>query len=676
MKETLHTVILMLGMTILIPGISFARDYRDSIVMHRVWNYHKQLRTDVKGMQSNTYIGYTMSVGRRNALLWLVPTMYSIAHGDREFVGEAYGKLKFQSLYDYQYNRQVKCGTIPHHRKPITALFEQMVPNVYGEHLYGDRLLSPFHAYNKKFYKYRLTFQNDSTALVRFKPRIDNTQLISGEAVVNARTGCLLSILFKGEFDMIKFNVSTTMNPESPYGMPKSNRTNAYFKFLGNRITADFTSVFDCATTLPDSNSDVESRPLMDQLRPVALPQHVDSIYRQHHLAQETLRQEQAADTLNRRQSSLSNVKDFFWDVVGDHMINSTRISKGKASMRISPLFNPLYMSYSSSKGVSYKLKGYGVYKWDDRHYLTLEPYIGYATKLRQFYYTIPLVMTYHPKRNGMVGITWGNGNHTSNGAMAERFNELVGHDSIAMPEFRDEYISAYHNIALFDWVQLTTGLNYHLRTAVSNHLLLQQAGLKPTYRSFAPFLSVHFLPWQTRGPMLTVNYERSIMNLLGSNLSYERWEYDASYKHRMRGLRILNLRGGAGFYTQRSTDYFVDYTNFRDENLPTGWEDDWTGQFQLVDSRWYNESNYYLRAHVSYDSPLLCLSWLPAVGRFIESERLYFSALSIERTRPYYEVGYGLKCRYFSTAVFASFLQARYNAFECKFTFELFRRW
>ena len=203
----------------------------------------------------------------------------------------------------------------------------------------------------------------------------------------------------------------------------------------------------------------------------------------------------------------------------------------------------------------------------------------------------------------------------------------------------------------------------------------MRQAGLADEFHSFAPTLTVRLTPWG-KGPTLTANYERSIKGILQSNLAYERWEFDAVYKHRAKSVRILNMRLGAGFYTQRSTDYFVDYTNFRDNNLPTGWEDDWTGQFQLLDSRWYNESEYYIRSHVSYDSPLIMLSWVPLVGRIVESERFYLSALSIQHTRPYFELGYGFQTRFFSTGIFASFLNTQYQSFGCKFTIELFRKW
>ena len=137
-----------------------------------------------------------------------------------------------------------------------------------------------------------------------------------------------------------------------------------------------------------------------------------------------------------------------------------------------------------------------------------------------------------------------------------------------------------------------------------------------------------------------------------------------------------MNYRVGSGFYTHRRSNYFVDYLNFRDKNIPSGWEDEWSGQFQLLKSRWYNESNYYLRGHVSLESPLLALTWLPGVGRVLESECVYISTLSIEHIKPYFELGYGFTNRYFSAGFFASFVNSHYEAFGCRFTLELFKRW
>ena len=682
MKQKLRTILLMLGILSFMPSICFAGDYRDSILMSRVWAYHTNVATDLTEHQTNTYLSYGIDIKRRNFLLWLIPSMYSIAHGDKQFAGEFYGKLKFYDLYNHDLIQQVKYGTIYHYREPMPALFDLLTPNIYSDQFYGDRLLSPFRYVNRRYYKYKMLYVNDSTAILSFKPRINNTQLVNGEAKVNFRTGAIDSLNFKGEFDMLKFNINTKMNPDSPYGMAKVNDTKASFKFVWNNVQSEFTTVMDCPITLPDSINDIENLSMMDSIRPIPLNDFHERIYRQRFREQEqdsieNEKEKDLTDSIPHKPSTLSRVKDFFWDVVGDHMMNSTRIYSKNTYMRISPLFNPFYMSYSTSKGLSYKLRGYLTYKWNDHRYLEFEPSIGWNIKINQFYYNLPFSMTYNPKRGGVAGITWGNGNRISNGPLAEVYNERVGKATkTSMPEFRDEYVSLFNNIGIFDWIHLMTGINYHIRSATTNWEMMKLAGLQPKYRSFAPNFTIRLMPWQTRGPVLTANYERSIMNVLGSNLQYERWEYDAVYKKEKLGMRILNLRAGAGFYTNRSTDYFVDYTNFYDNNLPTGWEDDWSGQFQLVKGRWYNESSYYVRGHISYDSPLLALSWLPWVGRFVETERLYFSALGIEHTRPYFEVGYGLRCRYLSFGVFASFLNTHFDSFEFKSTFELFRRW
>ena len=163
---------------------------------------------------------------------------------------------------------------------------------------------------------------------------------------------------------------------------------------------------------------------------------------------------------------------------------------------------------------------------------------------------------------------------------------------------------------------------------------------------------------------------------MFGANMEYERWEFDAAIKYRLLSLRQLNGRIGTGFYTSRNSLHFVDFANFRDENLPTGWDDEWAGQFQLLDSRQYNSSQYYVRGHLSYDSPFLMLSWVPWIGKIVEMERIYVSGLALEYSRPYGEIGYGFTNRVVSAGFFAGFNTRRFHRVGCKLTIELFKRW
>lgn len=672
MNLKLRILILMLGMMTLMPSICFARD-ADSTILSRIWSYRRNYTQPVNGQNQNVYMRYSFGAKRRNFTLFLVPTMYVIAKGERQYIGESYCKMRFRDIDDYDLRRQVVCGTIPRQHMVMPAMLESITPNLYGISLYPNRLLSPFHRDNRHFYRYRINMSNGNIAIVHFRPRTKNTQLVSGQAVVDTYTGRLQSVQYQGEFDMISFKVSVLMNQHDVNTpLPERCSTDATFKFWGNRITSHFTSVFNCPTTLPDSLDEKNDRLWMEQLRPIPLTPYDQAIYQKHDEKVYQEKQKEKTDTTVIKEG-YDWLKEIGWNIIGDNLLNGHRTTSGPISVGISPLLNPLYFSYSQSRGISYKLD-FGIrYSWNAYRFLTLNPEIGYNFKLRQIYYKAPLRMTYNPKRNGYAEITIANGNHISNTELENAFKRQMG-DTVSMPMYRDQYFQVVNNVVAYDWLEIMTGFVYHRRNSM-DRALMRQAGLEEQYRSFAPLLKLRITPWR-KGPTLTANYEYGIKNVFGSNLGYERYEFDAAYLYKMKSLRIVNFRGGVGFYTHRNPEFFADYDNFRDNNLPTAWEDDWSGQFQLLSSRWYNESNYYVRGHFSYDSPMLFLNRLPLFGRIIEKERIYVSALSIQHTRPYMELGYGFTNRYFSTALFGSFLGHSGQEFGCKFTIELFRRW
>jgi hypothetical protein len=206
------------------------------------------------------------------------------------------------------------------------------------------------------------------------------------------------------------------------------------------------------------------------------------------------------------------------------------------------------------------------------------------------------------------------------------------------------------------------------------NASAMKSYGKESSYYSLAPSLSLNLRPWEN-APMLTVDYERGV-KVNHKYINYERWEADLSHKHQLCRTQMLNLRLGGGLYTTKDNDFFMDFAHFHDNNLPGGWDDDWAGNFQLLDSRLYNESKYYLRGNISFETPLMVGFLVPVVGRYVERERLYLSTLSIQHTRQYSEFGYGFTCRYFSMGLFSSFLNFDYQEMGCKFTFELFGRW
>ena len=192
-----------------------------------------------------------------------------------------------------------------------------------------------------------------------------------------------------------------------------------------------------------------------------------------------------------------------------------------------------------------------------------------------------------------------------------------------------------------------------------------------------APAIGVQWSPKGKRGPVLTLDYERGIKGLFGSNIEYERVEMDAQSIFYSSRRRSYSLRVGTGFYTKKGDHWdFVDYTNFHDNNIPGGWNDDWSGEFELLSSQWYNASDYYARTNFTYEAPMLAVAWVPLIGRFIEKERLYISSLVVRHLHPYSELGYGVTTRLMTLGVFAAFHNASFDGIGCRFGFELFRNW
>ena len=149
--------------------------------------------------------------------------------------------------------------------------------------------------------------------------------------------------------------------------------------------------------------------------------------------------------------------------------------------------------------------------------------------------------------------------------------------------------------------------------------------------------------------------------------------EYDLSWKIPCSQLRTVSLRLGGGNYFFNEHNQFLDFNKFRDNNLPEKWNDNWTGDFQLIDRRWYNASDYYIRTNATYESPLLALSWLPLVGKHVRMERVYVNTLFVEKFHPYVELGYGFATKAFSFAAYISSINGKYNNIGCKFSLELY---
>ena len=221
----------------------------------------------------------------------------------------------------------------------------------------------------------------------------------------------------------------------------------------------------------------------------------------------------------------------------------------------------------------------------------------------------------------------------------------------------------------------VTTGVTFHNRSAVDKKFF-HSIGMPDNYHTFAPMIQTQLFPWEDKGPVFTVSYEQGI-KVGKANMEYGRVEFDASWLRKLQRMRALSMRFGNGYYfLKKDKAYFLDYENFKADNMPGGWIDDWTGDFQLLSRANYNSSRYYVRANITYESPLMLMSRLPIVGKIIEMERVYVSGLMVDQLHPYMEWGYGFTNRLFSFGAFVATRNNKYDGIGFRFGLELFSDW
>lgn len=656
-------VIIIFLLLCLVPSFVCGKN-KSRIILNRIQDYYEQsvkLYSDTAVVYS--YSKYTINIEKHNPMIYTIPTVYRLVRTkERNFFGETYWQVTLLDKKKHRAVKQKSFSTIGRNKSVLDNIHQYIMPTIYNVTIFDDHLLSPFNKYNRRFYIYHNRKLNSSQTKLIFKPRIKNTQLISGSAIIDTESGKILSYNIDGEYDMTKFSVKTQMGIRDSVSLiPATCTANIVISYLGNKINVSASSLWD-KDSIPD-------RPLQLTSEESKIINKCDSISESNAKEPATVK---------------SKAKYVLWDVIGDNVVNKIRTNFGegdKGYLRLGPIFNPLYFGYSNSKGIVYKLKMNANYNFTDNSDISIYLKLGYSFKQKQLYYNFPLRYSFDKKSNGYIQFDFGNGNRISNSSVLEKVKEENNRDSINFDKmnldyFKDMTLKLVCNYDFSEKFGIQGGFIFHRRSAVNPQGFIELS--QPTkYKTFAPLVQLQYRPWGYKHLILTVDYEHGLKGLLGGDIRYDRWETDASYILPLPCTRSLSFKTGVGFYLSKGEEqYFLDYENFRDNNLPGGWKDDWTGEFELLNSNWYNASDYYFRLNTTYESPLLLLAWVPKVGQIIEKERIYFSALSVRKLYPYIELGYGFTNRIFSMGVFTGFSNRHYEGVGFKFGLELFDNW
>lgn len=313
LKRTVLTFLLLLTVSF---AMASGRSYRFR-VMSRVFRYASTVDTSrLRSVDTRAYLKYDIRINRRNAILLAIPTMFAVANGgDREYIGETYDRITIGKNGEIKAKRLLDRSTVPHQMNTMPTLFKYLTPRPYEEMLIEGRVLSPFHFRNRRFYRYQVTPFSVNEALVSFRPRTNNTQMVRGWARVDIHTGRILEGAFDGEYDMIRFHIAVTMGTNGAWSvLPSECSLNSRFLFLGNDITSEYTLAIGLPKVIGDTIVNRRDTALINRVRPIPLTSHEEYLYHKYYAARN-----KGNDTLRndgKEQKTFSHRFWGLWDAV------------------------------------------------------------------------------------------------------------------------------------------------------------------------------------------------------------------------------------------------------------------------------------------------------------------------------------------------------------------------
>lgn len=708
-------------------------------IMEKVIFFAPFYESIVNEYRAELYIKGRVNIRKKNHIIRFLPTMFRIRKGVNEYMMETYSDLHFTAPDIYDQKVKAGVGTASEFWEADGRLLEYFHINIYSSTLLYDKLLSPLASNAKKYYTYYIDSimgpEFNRQYKIRFIPKSKSFQLVGGYMVVSDNVWSVREIRFAGRSEMFRFdNLLQLGEVGAPDEfLPVRYMVEGSFRFLGNVIDGSYTAslkyseisqkdtgreveeqkkekydLTESYTLSNDTNAYQRDTAYFNSLRPIPLTQHEQSLYQDYFLRRDTV-----GVTKKKLNKNLE-----FWGQIGDALISRYTVNLDKlGSVRCSPLINPFLLSYSGSNGISYRQEFKYNRLFPGDRLLRIVPRIGYNFKQKEFYWRVRSDFDYWPRKRAALHIEVGNGNRIYSSDVLDDLkaipDSLFDFNQIHLDYFNDLYLNVEHSWEIVNGLTLDVGLSIHRRTEVerSNFDIVfpdtpptrlvsdgqsYLPGFDPeilnkfrhTYNSFAPRVRLTWKPGQyyymngdrkvnlhSKYPTVSVDWERGIKGVLQSSGSYERVEVDFQHNVPLGLMRDLYFRLGWGAFTRQEELYFVDFANLRRSNLPTGWNDDIGGVFQLLDGRWYNSSRKYVRAHAVYEAPFLLIRHLNKYTQYVLNERLYFNMLFVPHLNPYLELGYGIGTHVFDFGVFTSFANWKYQEIGVKFTFELFNR-
>ena len=693
--------------------------YSVDSIMNNVYFYAPFYKTAITEYDADLYVKTKLDIIRKNLLIRYLPSMFRPKHGIRQYILETYNDLHYKAPDIYDQKIKAITGTTPRLKGASGNVLKYFHINIYSEALMKNKLISPISKDARKYYKYKIERVDQGVGdhlefTITFTPKNKSYQLVRGYMIVSDKVWSIREFQFFGRTEDISVNWHIHMGEvgQPDEFLPIDYQINATLRFLWNKIQGSYEAVMKYDDIKQKELSKLKPKKRNYDLTEYYSLQFQDTInkaerdfekYRMLPLRvdEEQMYEEfyELADSLEIKKLSTVNKKKStaFWGELGDFLLSKNTLNLYEVgTIRFSPIINPFLFSYSGKDGWRYKhkIKYNRLFKGDK--VLRITPTFGYNFKWREFYWKVNSDFNYWPRKRTGIELNVGRGNRIYSTEVLDDLKgqtDTIDFNQFNLNYFKNLYVDFMHTWEVTNGLSIDMGISGNKRESPKSNLpdsiisnLDEQ--FQGRYVSVAPRIRISWTPGQyyymsgnrkinlhSEYPTFTLDWERSIKGFLSATGAYERLELDLQHKIPLNMMRTFYYRLGGGKFTNQEQLYFIDFVYFSKNNLPEGWNDDIGGTFQILDRRWYNASQWYLRGNIVYEAPFLLLPHIGKYTRSVINERIYVNALLMNQMNPYIELGYGIGTHIFDLGFFVSNANWKTTKMGFKITFELFNR-
>lgn len=626
---------------------------------------------------ANLFIKGNVELLRKGPFMKYIPYLKRLDTAVTNYYGEFIGGISFNNPNIYNHTiYSITSNKKKFLERNIDAIASPSIRlNIYQQYIYGN-IYSPLAHKSSKYYRFQLDslwIHNGETYFkIAFTPKFRNNKFVTGHFVGSTRSWTVRELEVDGAMEFVKFKSNILMGEEEAPDelLPKTIKVNTLTKVVGTHLQGEYTSIMNYKSVrkslLTSShgenrfNLSLQYQTRLDTLSQLAkqIVQYRDSV----HFAQFPHEAPAAAD------STVKIHEPNAIEQMGRFILKGKSIDiKDVGELKISPLFGPIRVNYSSNHGLTYTHKLKYSLRTHKNRLLQIQPKIGYNFKYGDVYWGVNGKFNYAPMRMGNLVLDIGNG--------SKIYSERLDSENTRYRSYQAR---------LGNKIELANGLT--LGTTLALLQYTNTAHPSKQYITFAPEIELVYSPNQyyymkdgrkvylySRYPTFSLNYAKALKNVFNTTTSYNKLEFDMHQTLDLGPLSQLSYRVGTGFFFNSTNLNFTEYNYLKRGNMPEGWNDDIGGTFQLLRSYQYRHMEKYIRANLKYDAPLILVPTLLRGVKYITKERLYANVLLANSLDPFIEVGYGLGTQLFTVALFWGGEVSNLTKVGVKFTFEVF---